>query len=262
MKKGVQMYTVREQVGDRASLKSSLDKIKAIGYEAIQGGVPSYMTAREFVTMTSDAGLENCSSGASYEKLIADPAAVKAAIEVANIFGVDQIGLETLPEDMRECEDGYRQYAAGINKLAAVFKSEGKKLLYHAHALEFFSLGGGRKGMDILVEETDPEGFFFCMDTHWLTAGGVDVAEWILKAKGRMTIVHFKDYAIVKNRDRIEAVNRQFAEVGEGNINWKTVIDACNRVNAEFAIVEQDVCPNDPFESLAISYKNMVGFGV
>jgi len=46
--------------------------------------------------------------------------------------------------------------------------------------------------------------------------------------------------------------------VGEGNLNWKAIIEAAEEGGVEWYIVEQDSCyGRDPFESLAISYRNL-----
>ena len=262
MKRGVQTFTVRDFMGSREEVESSLRKIKEIGYDSVQTWTPPFMTNEEFKALLDEVGLETCSSGGDYERMLEDPAAIEKAIEQAKFFGVEYIGVGTLPRELRESESGYRQYAEGINKIAAQLKKENLKLLYHNHALEFFSLGGGLKGMDIILNETDPDGLHFILDTHWLTAGGVNVVDWIYKVEGRMKIVHFKDYAIVGGAVKIEDVCKNFAEVGEGNIDWPNVVKACKDIGVEFAIVEQDVCPGDPFDSLKISFDNMVKFGV
>lgn len=262
MKKGVQIYTVRDFMGSREELETTLKKIKDIGYDSVQAWTPNFMTHIEFKTLLDDIGLETCSSGGDYEKMLEDPRNIQDAIEQAKIFDVKYISIGTLPEEMRESLDGYRQYTKNLNKISAELKKEGLKLLYHPHALEFFSLGEGLMGMDIILGESDPDGLHFALDTHWLAAGGVNVVDWIYKVKGRMEIVHFKDYAIVGGAVKIEDVHKQFAEVGEGNIDWPKVIKACNDIGVEFAIVEQDVCPGDPFDSLKISFDNMVKFGM
>ena len=89
--------------------------------------------------------------------------------------------------------------------------------------------------------------FWYCLDTHWLQSGGKNPPDYIRKAKGRMSVVHFKDYKIVGGADPIEQVCKDFAEVGEGNLNWPAIIEACREVGVEAVIVEQDVCPRDPF---------------
>ncbi|MFD1906991.1 hypothetical protein ACFSQ7_27845 [Paenibacillus rhizoplanae] len=65
-----------------------------------------------------------------------------------------------------------------------------------------------------------------------------------------MQAVHFKDMTIL-NRKAV------FAEIGEGNMNYGAIIDACRRTGVEWHIVEQDVCQRDPFESLEISLRHL-----
>ena len=47
------------------------------------------------------------------------------------------------------------------------------------------------------------------------------------------------------------------AEVGEGNLNWQSIIESCIYAGTEWYIVEQDVCQRDPFDSLKISLENL-----
>lgn len=260
MKKGVQMYTVRDYLGSKREILATLEKIKDIGYDTIQSGVPDCMNTQEYRDVCIQIGIENCSTYADYEQLLASPDAITDAIKEANILGVKDIAIATLPEHMRESKDGYCQFADNINRIAKEVKKEGKRLLYHPHALEFFSLGGGLKGMDIILSETDPDGLHFSFDTHWLASAGVSVTDWIYRAKGRMSIVHYKDYAIVGGAATVETVCRQFAEIGEGNLDWPAITHACMDTGVEFAIVEQDICPGNPMDSLAISYQNLLKF--
>ena len=44
------------------------------------------------------------------------------------------------------------------------------------------------------------------------------------------------------------------AEVGEGNLDWDEIIAACDEAGAKWALVEQDICQRDPFESIKMSY--------
>ena len=48
-----------------------------------------------------------------------------------------------------------------------------------------------------------------------------------------------------------------FAEVGEGNLEWPEILEACREAEIEWYLVEQDVCQREPMESLGISLKNL-----
>jgi sugar phosphate isomerase/epimerase len=60
----------------------------------------------------------------------------------------------------------------------------------------------------------------------------------------------------------IQEKKQIMAEVGEGNLNWPAILDACKTAGVEWYLVEQDVCQRDPFESLAISLRNMKSWGL
>ena len=66
--------------------------------------------------------------------------------------------------------------------------------------------------------------------------------------------MHFKDIGIIDK-------NVEMFEVGFGNIDWDDVIAACEDANVEYALVEQDICRRDPFESLKMSYDYLSGKG-
>jgi sugar phosphate isomerase/epimerase len=115
-----------------------------------------------------------------------------------------------------------------------------------------------------LVEETNPDVIAFQLDTHWTASGGADPAFWIRKLKNRIPVVHFKDYAIDPfNYDTVLGnTNKQFAEIGRGNLNWEAIKDACDYAGVEWYSVEQDRTYIGAFESLKISIdfmKNTLG---
>ncbi|MBS3764657.1 MAG: sugar phosphate isomerase/epimerase, partial [Planctomycetes bacterium] len=67
----------------------------------------------------------------------------------------------------------------------------------------------------------------------------------------------FKDMIVTKEREV------RFAEIGEGNLNWDGIIEASEEGGVVYAMVEQDNCyGRDPFESLEISYRNLMEMGL
>ena len=104
---------------------------------------------------------------------------------------------------------------------------------------------------------TDPEFVKAEIDTYWIARGGQDPAKWIYKVKGRMPVVHFKDFALI-GKDAHEC------EVGSGNLDWKDIIKACKKTKVRWYVVEQDNPFKDRniFDSLTESYENLRRFGV
>lgn len=83
----------------------------------------------------------------------------------------------------------------------------------------------------------------------------MDPAAFLRKLGGRTMAVHFKD--LKANLDN----TTEMAEIGEGNLNWDSIIAACQEAGVKWALVEQDTCRRNPFESLKISYDYLTGKG-
>ena len=135
--------------------------------------------------------------------------------------------------------------------LARKLRDMGMHFAYHNHAFEFKKYNG-RRIIDMLVEDTDPELFGFIMDTYWVQYGGGNPADFIRRLSGRMKVCHFKDY-------KIDSENKpDFAEIGTGNLDLDECYRACRESGVGYIVIEQDTCDIDPRESMAISYKNLI----
>jgi sugar phosphate isomerase/epimerase len=95
------------------------------------------------------------------------------------------------------------------------------------------------------------------IDTYWITAGGGSPAAWIDRCAGREPLLHVKDMLITPEREV------RMAEIGEGNLDWPTILRAARAGGVQWVLVEQDNCyDRDPFESLAISFRNLQAMGL
>ena len=253
--KAVQMYTVRDYVRDFH--KETLAKISAMGYDAVQGGYRRGLELEEYLDILAEYGLKELSVGG---RLDGD---LSPIFKQAEAFGVKEVGIGTIPDELQATADGFKKYAAQMNEIGKrLFEGGGLSINYHNHALEFASFGG-INGMDILFDETNPQYVHFTLDTHWITCGGQLPSKWIRRAAGRMPFVHFKDYAINAGKaEYLEGVSKRFAEIGQGNIDWPDVVQACRDINIQAYIVEQDFCKGSPFDSLKISFDKLIELGL
>ena len=62
-----------------------------------------------------------------------------------------------------------------------------------------------------------------------------------------------KDFSVTAQGER------QFAEVGHGNLNIPKILTAAEAAGCKWFIVEQDTCPSDPFECIARSLNYLQG---
>ncbi|NMB46858.1 MAG: sugar phosphate isomerase/epimerase [Firmicutes bacterium] len=244
------LYTVREFTQTPAELSKTLHKVKSIGYDAVQLSALGPIDPNELKKMLDDEGLTVAATHTPYNRLRDE---TQKVIEEHQLLGCKYVAIGSIPSEYRN-EEGYYRFAKEASQVAAKLREGGLVFGYHNHSFELEKFGG-RTALEILYSESDPELFTSEIDTYWIQAGGGDPALWIRNLKGRAPIVHFKDMA-VRGWEPI------FAEVGEGNLNWPAILDACKEAGVEWYIVEQDVCQRDPFESLAISLKNLKAMGL
>ncbi|MDR1863368.1 MAG: sugar phosphate isomerase/epimerase [Treponema sp.] len=253
---GLQMYTLRRELEAAKTPLEIYKKIKAAGYDAVQAKLSHAMKPAELKKVLDDAGLAPLSfSGNDFGQLLGILKEPKIAIEGAHALGVKQLDIGSIFIENRNSVYGYELFANLMNMAGKLVVNEGLKLSYHNHALELHNFDRGRTGMDVLVDECDPGLVDFCLDTHWLAAGGAGQVPWIKRLSGRMTMIHFKDYG--NGIDGTSAPPRLFKAVGEGNIDWEPIAAACKEAGIGIYVVEQDECDRDPFDCIGSSARYM-----
>ena len=248
-----QMYTVRDFTKTVEGFSDSVAKIGAIGYTAAQVSSIGPIPAADVKKICDDHGITIANTHIAWERLQEDIAAV---IEEHHLWQCKHVAVGSMPRHFIEAgEEGIYQFVKEATEVGRTLHEAGLTFSYHNHSFEFMRYGD-KCGLEILFDETDPRYLQAELDTYWIQFGGGDVCDWILRLKDRMPVIHFKDMAMAGWRDHV------MKEVGEGNLNWPAILDACREANVEWYAVEQDICPGDPFESLAISYRNMVNMGL
>lgn len=239
----VQLYTLRDFAKTPEALRTTFQKLADIGYTAAQVSGIGPIDPAQVKEYADESGLKICATHVSWDRLEND---LDALARQHQGWGCKYVGLGCLPDQYQTSQDGYRTFAKRASEIALRLKEQyGLQLIYHNHDFEFERFDG-ITGMDILLNESNHDSFGFELDLFWVQAGGGDPIEWTHKVKGRMQVVHLKDMTIVER-------SRNFAELGEGNMNYKGIIDACRQTGVEWYVVEQDVCHRDPFESVSIS---------
>jgi sugar phosphate isomerase/epimerase len=160
------------------------------------------------------------------------------------------------------------------NEMAARFADHGIALYYHNHHIEFAKYDG-RYVLDI-IRESAPL-MKFELDVHWIHRGGKDPVSVLKDYAGLVDLVHLKDYRIGQLPQNafelLQAGDRQafmkafegvvqFAEVGEGNLDFKAIIDQSLSSGAKYLLIEQDnQYGRDPFDCVAASRDNLIALG-
>ena len=250
MKIGLNLYTLREFVRDVSGIEETFHKLQKIGYKYVQISGIGSIDVKLLKKILDDCGLSVCITHVPYGRLKDQ---TEQIIEEHRILQCNNIAIGGIPSELHNYE-GYKKFADEVIPAARKIKNAGMTFSYHNHAIELVKYNG-RTGLEIIFEQTPEDLVFAEPDTYWIQFGGGDPSEWLRRLKNRIVAVHFKDMGIIDNKPTM-------FEVGEGNLNWQEIIEACKYAGVEYAVVEQDECYRDPFESVEISFKNMLKMGL
>jgi sugar phosphate isomerase/epimerase len=238
-----QLYTVREYLKTPGDIAESMRKVKSIGYEAVQLSGLGPIDEFELVKILDGEGLVCAATHEDSVQILERPEAV---VERLRKLGCKYTAYP-FPSGIKfDTTDNLNAFTSALNHSGKVFHDAGMVLTYHNHAIEFQRVDG-RLALDAIYEDTDPRYLQGEIDTYWVQCGGGNPVEWCERLAGRLPLLHLKDYGMSSPS------TPAFFEVGRGNLNWRKIIDTAEKGGTEWFIVEQDVCPGDPFESLKIS---------
>lgn len=239
-------YTIRDHIQSADGFKESCRKLSDIGYQAIElaSVPPEAMSAEEIVATCKEFGLKITGT---HEDLATTLDAPETLIDRVKTLGCEYI-IYAYPHDTDfSCPQSRKSLVERLNKAGEVYKKAGITLLYHNHALEFFKVDG-KPALDYILDETDPDLVEAEVDTFWIQKGGDNPVEWCQKLKGRLPFLHIKDMTVYEGNDST------MGEIGSGNLDFKKIIAAAEQSGCTGFVVEQDVCPGDPFVSLKKSF--------
>ncbi len=276
---GLQLYTLRDQLAH--DVAATVSRVAEIGYDHVEtfgaevgsNGRVSFwgLDTRDLASMLKENGLKSYSGHYDLSEFLTpgngNEEALKRHLETASELGQQYVVAPIPPMLLidKMTADDYRFAADQLNKGGALAAKSGLKIGYHNHFWEFRTLEDGKKGLDILIENTDKDLVAFELDLFWSEKSGVDSAAYFEKHPGRFPLWHIKDMdksntAAVTGSEYdkkpvFEIVSAiTYAEVGTGSIDFKKIMSEKEIAGLQYAFVEQDIITIDPFESIAKSY--------
>ena len=248
-----QLYTVRQHIQTAQAFAASMERIRVMGYRAVQVSGIGPIPDAEVKSIVDDVGLVICNTHVRPTEALWED--LDSVIAQHRLWNCRHVAIGSMPARFREQgEAGFHEFAREASAIGEKLHRAGLTFSYHNHSFEFVRFGR-RTGLDIIFEESDPRYLQAEIDTYWVQHGGADPMLWIRRMAGRMPVVHLKDMVIVGKEQAM-------AEIGEGNLNWPAILQACRDAGVEWYAIEQDVCRRDPFESLRISYENLKAMGL
>lgn len=248
MKIGAQLYTVRDLCKTTQEFSETLHKLYKIGYRDVQiSAIP--FPPEEIRKICDEAGMKIIITHSHPDRILHETAEV---IEEHQILGCDYVGIGALPAQYERSNEGIKRFAEDFSKAGRILKENGMTFHYHNHSFEMEKTDG-KMWFDTMIEESDPEVFFFILDVYWLQHGGLSPVAYINKLGRRIKVLHYKDFAI---RDW----KQKFASIGSGNLNWNEIISASLQNHIQYAMIEQDAdFIDDPISELERSFLFLKG---
>lgn len=237
-----QLYTLREEL--KEGIHPLFKTLQEMGWAGVQiSALPKGHDPNEVAQALKENNLGAAGMHVSLERLETD---LEGILKEADLYGTKDIICPNVPEALRN-EAGYKQLKATLNEIAK--KAKGYRISYHNHAFEFETTIDGQDALRYLVDPADDNEILAEIDVYWVKKGGYDPVEYIAPYANRMPIIHLKD---MTNDDR-----QTFAEVGEGVIDFKPILNWGEENGVEWYAVEQDVCERAPLDCLETSLKNL-----
>jgi sugar phosphate isomerase/epimerase len=244
---GVQLYTVRDFTKNRLEFSATLEKIAEIGYKSVEISALGKLQPRKIADLIDDNGLVVAGAHTDWHRFLKE---LDDVIYEYKVWDCHHAVVGGLPAEYYSF-DGLEKFLKELVPIVDKLLLEGIDFSYHNHSHEMIRYGR-KTWLEMLFENASTTVLKGEIDVYWIQYGGGDPIKWIRKCKGRLPLLHLKDMAVTPSGER------QFAEVGEGNLNWVSILSAAKESNVEWYLVEQDLCyGRDPFESLSISYRNL-----
>lgn len=228
----IQLYTLRDFIKDAENFDATLARLSSMGVKDIQisgiGDIPADVQ-KEIIDKYN---MNVCVTHKSIDWMRDDIDGIMAHHKT---IGCDAIGIGSAPGECRGNSGAVRRFIKEAEEIGKTFKDNGLTFNYHNHAFEFHKLDDyNRCMMDMLIDETDPELFYFIPDVAWIHYGGQNPVEVLKKLKGRVKVLHFKDYMIDENG------YRKFTSLGKGIVNLKECYDIACELEIPYIAYEQD----------------------
>lgn len=257
---GFQLYSVRNDL--EKDFYGTLKKVRDLGYT----GVEFYNeyagnSIVDVKRMCTELGLIPFSNHVPFQVMMDD---LDRVIEENTILGVQYITFPYMDEASRPGVDPerFKETVARIGEIGAKVKQAGFQLLYHNHDFEFVKLPDGTLGHDYIFSSTAPGDVMVELDACWADYAGYKCDQIIPKYKGRIPVIHIKDYykegelssdpyaliGIEGDGGKKDAGGKfEFRPLGAGIMDLPALVDVSLASGVRWLCVEQD----DPAEGAA-----------
>ena len=277
---GVQAMMLKDSFAEVGAFET-LRKVSDLGYNAVEiSQVPmDEKNVSELERAQTELGMDIASLSVMMEKPVGRPGEslkddFDKIVNDAKRLDSKLLRIGMLPFGAMTSIDAVIEFAKETNGYAERLQEHGISLYYHNHHIEFAKFDG-KYMLDIINENSPAMGLE--IDVHWVQRGGLDPVRTLEKYAGNTAMVHLKDYRIgmlpesalgyLETGDFVNFMSEfknvvQFAEVGEGNLDFPSIVPAAQAAGAQYLLVEQDeLYGRTVWEVLETSHRNLTAMG-
>ena len=199
------------------------------------------------------------------------------AVDACHRTGSRYLRIGMMPFSAMVSKEACEAWAAEVEPYAARLAEQGVTLCYHNHHVDLIQFDGER--IFDIVRRVAPS-LLFEVDLHWVQRGGMAPLDMLKAYTGACKLIHVKDFRIaplpaetyakfeakeIEGKDFYDVFLglAQFAEVGQGNMNWPELLPAAEAAGAEYFLIEQDdTYGRDPIDCIRESreYLRSIGY--
>lgn len=223
---GIQLYTARDLM--QQDVRSTLQLLAKLGYQELEFAGLYGNTAAVVAKWMTELGLSAPAGHVLLKPLFAE---TNKFLDEAQTLGHRYLVMPYLLDHERnEGVSSYQKIAEQLNLIGERCQAAGVTLAYHNHDFEFISIDD-TVPYDVLLTQTDERLVKMEIDLYWAAKVQVDVLALFKRYPGRFPLWHMKDMAADGN----------FADLGQGTIDFAPIVAAAGMAGLQHAFVERDM---------------------
>ncbi|MFM2413635.1 MAG: hypothetical protein RJB05_811 [Armatimonadota bacterium] len=247
----LQLYTLREFTKTADAVRTTLERVREIGFRAVQvsavAAIEADLSPDVLGEWLRELGLLCIATHRPWASLLNE---TEREIALHKALGCDYVAIGGIPDGYDKLKPAeYRRFIDESRAVRSQLTAAGIRFGHHNHAFEFDrgDCGADLSPWDVLIASGGPD-YYLELDVYWAWHAGVGPVGLFSRMNGRVPVVHIKDKAVIAGEPKM-------APIGEGNLPWESIIAAGNAAGVEWWCVEQDECHRDAFASVAASYR-------
>lgn len=230
--------------------RGTLEKVTGMGYKYFESGAVYGDSLAEYKQFLANIGLIPLATGASMAQFL-DEASFSELLRRGHDLNTKYIVCywPWMSDASNLTPDEIKNAADNLNKIGEKCKAENFTFAWHNHDKEFKPVDKIIP-YDYLLANTDAELCKAEIDLYWIYKGNDEPLHYFEKYPGRFELVHMKDMD--------HTSERSFACVGDGIIDFPSILEKSKLAGMKHLIVEHDH-PENGLECIQRSYNYIQG---